>query len=67
MTKTLGSCKCIDSCRDGKYKWFGPVALGTTPVCSLVYTMEAQFVPGTNPVCRWDNPSEIPPVLLGIP
>ena len=25
--------------------------VGQTPVCSLFYTMEAQFVPGTNPVC----------------
>ena len=30
--------------------------LGQTQVFSLFYTMEAQFVPGTNPVCPWDNP-----------
>ena len=40
---------------------FGPVALGKAPGLSQVfllifYTMEPQFVPGTNPVCPWDNP-----------
>ena len=54
-----------------KHKLFGPVALGTPRVCprdkvglsqgqtqlfSLFYTAEAQFVPGTNPVCPWDIP-----------
>ena len=49
-----------------KHRFFGPVALGTTPglsqgqtqVFSLFYTMEAQFVPGTDPVCPWDNPED---------
>ena len=56
-----------------KHKLFGPVALGTTPGLSLgpthfvpgtnpgfllIYTMEAQFVPGTHPVCPWDNPGD---------
>ena len=27
-----------------------------TQVVSLFYTMEAEFVPGTNPACPWDNP-----------
>ena len=31
---------------------------GQTQVSSLFYTMEAQFVPGTNPVCPWDNPGD---------
>ena len=47
-----------------KHTLFGRVALGTTPglsqgqtqVFSLFYTMEAQFVPGTNLVCPRDNP-----------
>ena len=41
-------------------KLFGPVGLGTTPglsqVSSSFCTVEAQFVPGTNPVCPWDKP-----------
>ena len=28
---------------------------GQTQVFSLFYTTEAQFVPGTNPLCPWDN------------
>ena len=49
-----------------KHKHFGPVALGTTPgssqgqirAFSIFYTIEAQFVPGTNLVCPWDNPGD---------
>ena len=29
---------------------------GQTQVFFLFYTAEAQFVPGTNPVCPWDIP-----------
>ena len=32
------------------------LSLGQTRVFSLFYTVEAQFVPGTNPVCPWDKP-----------
>ena len=47
-----------------KHKPFCPVNLGTTPglslgqtqVFSLFYPVEAQFVPGTTPVCPWDKP-----------
>ena len=28
---------------------------GQNPGFSLFYTIEAQFVPGANPVCHWDN------------
>ena len=31
---------------------------GQTQVFSLFYTMEAQLVPGTNPVCPWGNPRD---------
>ena len=31
---------------------------GQIQVLSSFYTMEAQFVPGTNPVCPWDNPGD---------
>ena len=49
-----------------KHKFFCPVALGTTPglsqgqtqVVSLYYTVEGQFIPGTNPVCPCDNPGD---------
>ena len=30
--------------------------LGQTQVFSLFYTVEARFVPATNPVCPWDKP-----------
>ena len=47
-----------------QHKLFGPVGCGTTPglsqgqthVFSLSYTLEAQFVPGTNWVCPRDKP-----------
>ena len=29
---------------------------GTNPGFLLIHTAEAQFVPGTNPVCPWDIP-----------
>ena len=32
------------------------LSLGQTRVFSLFYTVEARFVPGTNPVCPWDKP-----------
>ena len=32
------------------------LSLGQTQVFSLFYTVEAQFVPGTNPVRPWDKP-----------
>ena len=39
--------------------WDKPtLSQGQTQVFSLFYTMEAQFVPGTNPVCPWDNPGD---------
>ena len=37
-----------------KHKPFGPVGLGMTLGLSQG---QARFVFGTNPVCRWDNPS----------
>ena len=37
----------------GQTRW---LSLGQTRVFSLFYTVEAQFVPGTNPVCPWDKP-----------
>ena len=48
----------------GKHNPFGPVGLGTSSGLSqgqtqaFLYTMEAQFVAGTNPACPWDNPGE---------
>ena len=31
------------------------LSLGQAEVFSLIYTVEAQFVPGTSPVCPWDK------------
>ena len=54
-----------------KHKLYSPVAIGTMPVCprdkpslsrgqtqvlSLFYTVETQFIPGTNAACPWDKP-----------
>ena len=43
-----------------KHKLVCPVGLGTTPgqtrAFSFFYTVEA--LPGTNPVCPWDNPGD---------
>ena len=52
--------------RAHKHKLFGLAAVGTTPgmsqgqaqILSLLYTMEAQFGPWTNPVWPWDIPGD---------
>ena len=50
-----------------KHKLFGPVALGTIPGMSLgqnqgfllLFSLRKPgIVPGTNPVCFWDNPGD---------
>ena len=37
-------------------QWKPGLSQGQTRVFSLFYTVEARFVPGTNPVCPWDKP-----------
>ena len=56
-----------------KHELLGPTGFGTAPGLSLgqpglslaqtqvffqLYTVEAQFVPGTNLVCPWDKPGD---------
>ena len=41
-----------------RFYFYGRVSQGQTQVFALFYTMEAQLVPGTNPVRPWDNPGD---------